>query len=464
MSGINVYAHYTSEEDYPDLDYSGACERLASAISCKTIDHGEKTEDVPFERLHALVRSSFPHIMAASTFEEVGRNLLITCQGTDPSLPCVRLLAHQDVVPVVPGTEKDWLHNAFAGDLDETFIWGRGALDIKDMLMGELEALEYLLSRGDRPRRTVILAFGADEETASAGATKLAGILKERGVRAAWLLDEGTTTMFDGALWGATGRVLADVCISQKGYLDLRLDAHGGGGHSSNPFGGTSLERLCVAISRVVESRPAPRLTPIVSDTFRALAPHITEEPLRTLVQDVDANAEKIAALVASRRDLYPFVATTMAVDMLQGGSAAPNVMPGDVSATINFRLLPGTTADDVLAWVEGALSGTGVTATTVHYTPAGRMDSTSGAGYAEVAEALEHYYRDVDVVPSFVCGGTDAIRYEAVCDSILRVIPFRPTPEEEATGVHGVNERISRRTYAQGIRVLVRLLESTIL
>ena len=153
-----------------------------------------------------------------------------------------------------------------------------------------------------------------------------------------------------------------------------------------------------------------------------------------------------------------------MAVDMLEGGSAAPNVMPGDASATINYRLLPGTTADDVLAWVEGALDGTGVTATAVHYTPAGRMDSTSGAGYAEVSEALEHYYPDVDVVPSFVCGGTDAIRYEAVCDSILRVIPFRPTPEEEATGVHGVNERISRRTYAQGIRVLVRLLERTVL
>ena len=464
MSGINVYAHYTSEEDYPDLDYSGACERLASAISCKTIDHGEKTEDVPFERLHALVRSSFPHIMAASTFEEVGRNLLITCQGTDPSLPCVLLLAHQDVVPVVPGTEKDWLHNAFAGDLDETFIWGRGALDIKDMLMGELEALEYLLSRGDRPRRTVILAFGADEETASAGATKLAGILKERGVRAAWLLDEGTTTMFDGALWGATGRVLADVCISQKGYLDLRLDAHGGGGHSSNPFGGTSLERLCVAISRVVESRPAPRLTPIVSDTFRALAPHITEEPLRTLVQDVDANAEKIAAVAAGRRELYPFVVTTMAVDMLEGGSSAPNVMPGDASATINFRLLPGTTHEDVLSWVEGCLVGTGVTASVLHYTPAGRMDSTEGPGYAEVSEALTHFYRDVDVIPSFVCGGTDSIRYEGVCGSILRVIPFRPTPEEEATGTHGVNERISRRTYAQGIRVLVRLLERTIL
>ena len=464
MSGINVYAHYAHEGDYPDLDYDSACKRLAEAISCKTIDRGEKTKDAPFERLHALVRASYPHVMEASSFEEVGRNLLITCPGTDPSLPCALLLAHQDVVPVVPGTEKDWQHDAFAGDLDETFVWGRGALDIKDMLMGELEALEYLLAQGKRPRRTVVLAFGADEETASTGATRLAALLKKRGGRAAWLLDEGTTTMIDGAIWGAQGRVLADVCISQKGYLDVRLDAHGEGGHSSNPFGGTSLERLCRAIARIADSRPAPKLTPIVCDTFRALAPHIAEEPLSTLVRDVDGNAEKIAALAAARRELFPFVTTTMAVDMLEGGSAAPNVMPGDVSATINFRLLPGTTADDVLAWVGEALRGTGVTVTPVHYTPAGRMDSTAGAGYAEVAEALGHYYRNVDVVPSFVCGGTDAIRYEAVCGSILRVIPFRPTPEEEATGVHGVNERISRRTYAQGIRVLVRLLERTVL
>ena len=79
MSGINVYAHYTHEEDYPDLDYDGACTRLAEAISCKTIDRGEKTKDALFERLHALVRASYPHVMEASSFEEVGRNLLITC-------------------------------------------------------------------------------------------------------------------------------------------------------------------------------------------------------------------------------------------------------------------------------------------------------------------------------------------------------------------------------------------------
>lgn len=464
MSGINVYAHYTCEGEYPDLDYAGAAERLAQAISCRTIDRGESTDEAPFERLHALVRSSYPHVMAAADVEEVGRSLLITCPGTDPSLPCALLLAHQDVVPVAPGTESAWRHGAFAGHLDESHVWGRGALDIKDMLMGELEALEYLLARGDRPRRTVILAFGADEETASTGATRLAAILEGRGVRAAWLLDEGTTTMIDGAVWGAPGRVLADVCVSQKGYLDLRLDARGEGGHSSNPFGGTSLERLCTAVARIAEARPAPSLTPIVRDTFRALAPHVAEEPLRTLVKDVDANADAIAWLAAARRELHPFVMTTMAVDMLEGGSAAPNVMPGDASATVNFRLLPGTTADDVLAWVEGALGGTGVTATLLHATPAGRVDSAGKAGYAEVAEALTHFYRDVEVVPSFVCGGTDAIRYEAVCDSILRVIPFRPTPEEVATGVHGVDERISRRTYAQGIRVLVRLLEKTVL
>lgn len=89
-------------------------------------------------------------------------------------------------------------------------------------------------------------------------------------------------------------------------------------------------------------------------------------------------------------------------------------------------------------------------------------MDATDGAGYAELKESLEHFHPGVSWVPSFVCGGTDSVRYEGVCGSIMRVCPFRPAPEEEARGVHGVNERISRRTYAQGIRVLIRLLEHT--
>ncbi len=458
---IDPYAHFAHEDDYPDLDVDGAVTRLSVALAQKTVyTTPEDTDFGPFDRLQAHLRESFPHVMASGTFELVGHSVLICVPGTDPEAEAILLLAHQDVVPVVPGTEDEWEHDAFSGYVDKEWIWGRGALDIKDMLMGELEAVEYLLAHDRRPRRTIYLAFGEDEEVLSHGATAVAAELARRDVHAACSLDEGVTTFFDGADYGAPGVVLSDICISQKGYLNLRLTARGTGGHSSNPFGGTSLEHLCHAVASLSESRPAPRLTPVVADTFRSLAKLITEEPFRSLVSDVDANADQIARAASHVRGLYPLVNTTMAVDQLEGSSAAANVMPGDVSATINFRLLPGTTAQDVLAWARGVLEGTGVEVEVVHATPAGRIDSVEGSGYAELRETLEHYHPDVAFVPSIVCGGTDSIRYESVCDTLLRICPFRPAPEEEARGVHGVNERISRRTYAQGIRVIIGFLE----
>ena len=462
---IDVYDHYAHEDDYPDLDIAGAALRLSRAISCRTVyTTPDETDFSAFETLVDLMRTSYPHVMAAGSLELVGRSVLVTIPGSDPTLEAVQLMAHQDVVPVVPGTEDLWEHDAFCGFLDDEYIWGRGALDIKDMLMGELEAVDYLIAHHGTPRRSVHLAFGEDEEVTSQGATRLAEEMLHRGIRLAWLLDEGTTTMYDGAAYGAPGTTVSDICISQKGYLDVRLSAHGEGGHSSNPFGGTSLERLCRALARVAAKKPAPRLTPIIGDTFRTLAPHVTEEPFRALVADVDAHADELAAVAAETRELFPFVATTVAITQLEGGSTSPNVMPGDVSATINLRLLPETSIDDMLSLVDDAVDDPDIAVELVHATSAGRVDSADGAGYAELREAFRHYYPDVVVVPSFVCGGTDAIRYEPVCASVLRMSPFRPQPEEEARGIHGTNECISRRTYAQGIRVLVSLLEHTVL
>ena len=460
-AGARLFDH---EDDYPDLDCAGACERLAAALREPTVYRTPETTDfAPFERLQALIRRSYPHVMGAGTFELVGHSVLITVPGTEPALPGVLLLAHQDVVPVSPGTEAAWDHDPFGGHLDERWVWGRGALDIKEMLMGELEAVEYLLAHHGVPRRTIWLAFGEDEEVESHGATALAAELARRGARACFSLDEGVSTFMDGAAFGAPGVTLSDVCLSQKGYLDLRLTVRGSGGHSSNPFGGTSLERLCRAVAALSEHPLPPRLVAPVAEAFRTLAPRITTEPLRSLAADVPANAEQIARLVAGERVLYPLVCTTMAVDQIAGSAAAPNVMPSDASAAINFRLLPPTTTDEVAEWVRKTV-GKGVEVEVLHATPAGRLDDSKGVGYKALRDVLERYHPAATIVPSIVCGGTDSVRYEGVCDQLLRFTPFRPDPEELSRGVHGVNERIERRVYAQGIRVIIALLARTAL
>lgn len=456
-SHYDLFAH---EEDYSELDVEGAVARLSSALALRTVYATPETTDFgPFDELYELVRTSYPRLSEHATFERFGHSILVTVPGGQPELPCVLLLAHQDVVDVVPGTEGEWVHDPFGGVVDDTWIWGRGALDIKEMLMGELEAVELLLALHGRPRRTVVLAFGEDEEVESHGATALAAELGRRGVRAAFSLDEGVSTFSDAAAYGAPGTTIADVGLSQKGYLNLRLSVRGSGGHSSNPFGGTSLERVCAAVTKLRDALWSPRLASVVAQTFELLSTSITLEPYRSLVRDVPGNAGALARAAARERALFPLVTTTMAVDQIFGSSPAPNVMPADASAVINFRLLPGVSDADILDWARAAV-GDEVELEVLHYTPAGRLDEAAGFGYDELVEVMGIYHPGALVVPSIVCGGTDSVRYEAVCDKLLRMTPFRPEPEELARGLHGVNERISRRVYAQGIRVMTALLE----
>lgn len=461
---MNIYDHFAHEDEYPDLNSDKLASRLARVLTFKTIYVDEATTDwSQFDALQQYIKQSFPHIMKkASNVEVIGHSLLIEIPGSNPSLPALMLIAHQDVVPVVPGTENLWTHGPFAGTIDEKYVWGRGALDIKDMLVGELEALEYLLERGFSPQRSIYFAFGEDEEVQSHGATRLSQVMSERNMRAVCLLDEGTTTFFDGSAYGAPYATVADICISQKGFLNVKLTAPGYGGHSSNPFGGTSLEHLSLVLAALSNTKPQPELNPIVEETFRVLAPQITEEPFVSLVKNIDTNKDQIARAAAQIKELYPFVTTTYAFNMLDGASSAANVMPGNVSATINIRLLPGVSIEKTVKHIREIVNNINsqIEIEVLHSTPAGRIDSSEGAGYQELKTILEYYYPKVTFIPSFVCGGTDSVRYENICKSILRICPFRPTPEDEACGVHGIDERIEKRVYVQGVRVLISFIK----
>lgn len=463
MRSIDTF--FDCESDYPDLDGQGAAERLSRAIQCKTIncaDHS-RTDYGPFDQLHALIRSGYPHVMAAGTMEVLGqRSLLITLPGSDPGLrPCL-FMSHQDVVPVVEGTEDDWTYPAFSGAIAQGYILGRGTLDIKNQVFGCLEAAEYLLSHGQRLRRTVYLAFGDDEETLNLGAKTIAETLQSRGVQLEFVLDEGSCTIESGDAYGAPGTYIAPVELMEKGYADLELTVRSPGGHSSRPFGGTSLGRISQAITRIVEHPFPVRLTPVMAGAFRAIAPYVTEEPLKTLVQDVDQNADAIARYCYGTRALFPFVTTTIAPTVIRGSSAACNVMPQDMSAVVNFRIAEGETAEQVLSHVRQAVADEGVELRFLQANDPSATARSDGYGYARMVESMSRYFRDVVFLPSLTAGATDAHCYEIVCDTCLRYSPFLASPEDAARGVHGTDERISVRAYTQGIRALIHLMEHT--
>ena len=424
---------FALEGNYPDLDGEGAAARLSAAIRCKTINYFDhsRTDYTEFDKLHAHIKASYPNIMRVGTFERIGHHaVLITIPGSDASLrPCL-YMSHQDVVPVVEGTEQDWTHPAFSGDIADGYIWGRGTLDIKEQVFGVLEAAEYLLARGKSFARTAYLAFGDDEETINLGALAIAEHLKAQGVTLEFVLDEGGCKIEPGTAFGAPETSIVSVQLMEKGYADLELSVHSIGGHSSRPYGGTSLARLSGAIADITRAPFAVRLN------------------------------SAIAACCMGSPDLFPFVTTTIAPTMIRGGSAACNVMPQDMTAVINFRLADGDTVESVMAHCREAVQDKGVEMRFLQANDPSAIAKRDGYGYRRVVESMQRYFPDVVFIPSMTVGATDAHRYEEICDTCLRCSPFMTEPAEAASGVHGTNERLLVRSYLQGIRVLIDLME----
>ena len=427
---------FALEGNYPDLDGEGAAARLSAAIRCKTINYFDhsRTDYTEFDKLHAHIKASYPNIMRVGTFERIGHHaVLITIPGSDASLrPCL-YMSHQDVVPVVEGTEQDWTHPAFSGDIADGYIWGRGTLDIKEQVFGVLEAAEYLLARGKSFARTAYLAFGDDEETINLGALAIAEHLKAQGVTLEFVLDEGGCKIEPGTAFGAPETAIVSVQLMEKGYADLELSVHSIGGHSSRPYGGTSLGRLSGAIADITRAPFAVHLNSAMTGAFETLAPYITQEPLKTLVQDVAGNADAIAACCMGSPDLFPFVTTTIAPTMIRGGSAACNVMPQDMTAVINFRIADGDSTESVMAHCREAVQDKGVEMRFLQANDPSAIARRDGYGYRTVVESFQRYYPEAVFIPSMTVGATDAHRYGEICDTCLRCSPFMTEPAEAA-------------------------------
>lgn len=295
-----VWRFFAHEDDFADLDKAGACERLGRVLSFPTISSmdAEAVDWQPFDDLRAYMQQAWPRVFAAGEVELVGHSLLVTLGGSDSALKPVMLMGHMDVVPVVPGTETDWTHNPFSGHVDDTYIWGRGAIDMKDQVAGILEAVEYALAHGWQHERTLLLAFGQDEETTQCGAGAIGRMLEERGIELEYLIDEGDYRIVSAAEYGAGEGWLMHADLAEKGYADIVLSTRSEGGHSSNPYGGTSLEVLSRAIAAICDIEWPTRVTDL-------LAAQLVELGLYT-ADEIAANGGAIVRDCLASKKLYP--------------------------------------------------------------------------------------------------------------------------------------------------------------
>ncbi|HYU38006.1 MAG TPA: M20/M25/M40 family metallo-hydrolase, partial [Gemmatimonadales bacterium] len=310
------------------LDTAALAQRLAGALRFKTVSYQDSSQfDArEFDGFQLYLRTTFPRLHAALKLEKVnGYGLLYEWTGSDPNRQPIVLLAHQDVVPVEPGTESRWTEPPFEGRIAGGYVWGRGALDDKGSLIGILEAVEHLVAAGTKPRRTVYLAFGYDEEVGGRrGAARIADLLASRNVHPELVLDEGGA-LANGLVAGISAPV-ALIGIAEKGYVTVGLTAQAEGGHSSMPPDETAVGILAAAITRLEHQQMPRAIRGPTAAMFDFLGPEMPFGPRLVM-----ANRWLLGGILARKFGATPqgnaMLRTTTAPTVLQAG-VKENVLP----------------------------------------------------------------------------------------------------------------------------------------
>ncbi|RFB04976.1 M20 family peptidase [Parvularcula marina] len=449
--------------DAPAMSGEEIGRHLGEAIRFQTVTSKagapEAGEEQPWLDFHDWLAATYPAAHEAMTLEKVaGLTLLYQWEGSDPSLNPIILMAHQDVVPVNPGTEGDWDAPPFAGEIIDGILVGRGALDDKASLITLMEAAEGLTQSGFAPKRTVYFLFGHDEEVAGIGAKSAFALLEERGVTADMVLDEGMVTVANAPL---TGGPLTIIGVAEKGYLTVELRVSGEGGHSSTPPRDNAVVRLSRALVALEENQfPSHLNEQPLKDFFRGMAPDMS-----FVIRMALANRWLLGSQVEKELAKLPtadaLVRTTIAPTMLEG-STKENVLPQRASATVNFRIHPSDSVEKVLDHIRKVtrdIDGVEIIALDGFASEPSPVSSAKTQAFAALsAAASSSISPDAPIVPGLVLGATDARFSYGVSENVYRYMPAL-LHTDEIGGIHGTNEKVSLENLARMARAYTQII-----
>ncbi len=469
-AGINAFRAYKftpektnyGEAEPENVDEARAAEHLSKAISIPTISHPEKerVDFTKFDEFHKFLEEAYPLIHKTLSKEVVNEASLMYCwKGTRSDLDPIALLSHQDVVPISEGTESDWEHPAFSGYNDGEFIWGRGALDMKNHLIGVMEAVETLLEEGFQPERDVYLLFGQDEEVVASGesgAKAMMETLMNRGIHLDSVIDEGGAIIPLNIKGLLENKNLVGVGIAEKGYLDVEISVNAKGGHSSQPPKHSALGELADVIKDLENHQFKAEIMPFVSELFSNLGRSCTF-PARLVTCNIPYLTPVIKEVMKQIPPAACLVRTTTAVTMSEGSPAA-NVLPQKASVTVNFRQMPGVTTEDVVAHIKRVVRNKDIEVKVLKTKEASKFSSTDSRPFKIIKEICMQEDANNVVAPYLVMGGTDACFYEPICENIFRYSPYKVSVAMLRC-THGTNERIPVAAIGPGVAFFKRYI-----
>jgi acetylornithine deacetylase/succinyl-diaminopimelate desuccinylase-like protein len=366
--------------------------------------------------------------------------------GEDPSRPALLIHGHTDVVPA---NADDWTRHPFAGEIADGCVWGRGAVDMKDMDAMTLAVVRDRLRSGRKPPRDIVLAFLADEEAG--------------GVFGAHHLVDKHPGLFDGVT-EAIGEVggfsftvnenlrLYLVETAEKGMHWMRLTVDGTAGHGSMTNNDNAITELCEAVARLGRHKFPVRVTKSVRHFLDELSDALGVE---LDPEDMDSTLERLGGIAK----LIGATLRNTAQPTMLGAGYKVNVIPGQATAHVDGRYLPGF-KDEFHEELDRVL-GPRIRRETVHEDKAVETDF-DGPLVAAMQSALSAEDPIARAVPYTLSGGTDAKSFSELGIRCFGFAPLRLPPELDFAGMfHGVDERVPVDGLTFGVRVLDRFIDA---
>lgn len=450
--------------NYPveNVDVERYINNLSKAIQIPTISNFDNNlvDWSKFDEFHAFLEEAYPLIHSKLEKQIIStRSLVFHWKSAHPEKEPICMLAHQDVVPVSPGTEGDWTYPAFSGTVADGFVWGRGALDIKNHLIGVMEAVETLLEEGYVPERDVYLCFGHNEEVMAegkhSGAYCIMEYFKEKGIKLDSVIDEGGAIL-PVNVKGVINKKLAGVGVAEKGHVDFEISVNAKGGHSSQPPKHTALGKLAKIICKLEKNQFKEEITPMMSALFTEIGKNTTY-PVRCVMCNTPILKPLIKKIMIKIPPAACMTRTTTAVTMASG-SPAPNVLPQKATINVNLRIMPGQTIETVEQHLRKC-AGEEAEVKLVKGNNPSKISPTDSRSFRAISKICKSMDKDNIIAPYLVMGGTDSRQYEPVCDNIYRYSPF-PVSTELLLTTHGTNERIPVTALGDGVVFFKRYIK----
>ncbi|MGX1679505.1 M20/M25/M40 family metallo-hydrolase [Streptomyces althioticus] len=373
-------------------------------------------------------------------------NVVARLEGTDPSADALLVHGHLDVVPAEPA---HWSVHPFSGEIRDGVVWGRGAVDMKNMDAMILSVVRSWAREGVRPRRDVVIAFTADEEDSAADG---AGFLADRHPHLFEGCTEGVSESGAYTFHDGQGRQFYPIGAGERGTGWMRLTARGRAGHGSKVNRENAVTRLAAALTRIGEHEWPLRLTPTVRAALTEIA---AAYGIETDLSDVDALLDKLGG---AAKLVEATVRNSSNPTMLDAGYKV-NVIPGEAVAHVDGRFLPDT--EEEFRATMDRLTGPDVDWTFSHHEIALQAPVDSPT-FARMREAVQAFAPDAYTVPYCMSGGTDAKQFARLGITGYGFAPLKlPEGFDYQALFHGVDERVPVEALQFGVQVLDRFLRS---